>query len=180
MIPVHLIVAADNNNGIGFEGSLPWFFQKELRYFSRVTTQTFSEKKTNAVIMGKNTWNSIPNKPLKNRVNIVISTTLEDERVDVVPTVANALFKCRSNNNIESIFIIGGVGIYKEIFDMNIWSKIFLTRIDGSFECDTCFPELENIEGTLSPVKSQQEKNMGDGKIYEYKHYVIDYASIES
>jgi len=69
-----LIVAATSTNGIGKGGQLPWRLPKEMAYFARVTT-TAPEGKKNAVIMGRNTWESIPYKfkPLQKRVNIVVS-----------------------------------------------------------------------------------------------------------
>lgn len=69
-----LIVAATSTNGIGKGGQLPWRLPKEMAYFAKVTS-TAPEGKTNAVIMGRNTWESIPLKfrPLQKRTNIVIS-----------------------------------------------------------------------------------------------------------
>ena len=69
-----LIVAATSTNGIGKGGRLPWRLSKEITYFAKVTTAA-PEGKTNAVIMGRNTWKSIPSKfrPLQKRVNIVLS-----------------------------------------------------------------------------------------------------------
>ena len=69
-----LIVAATSTNGIGKGGQLPWRLPKEMAYFAKVTS-TAPEGKTNAVIMGRNTWESIPPKfqPLQRRANIVVS-----------------------------------------------------------------------------------------------------------
>ncbi len=75
MSPFTIIVAATKANGIGVNGSLPWKLSKELKYFAQVTTNA-SEGRQNAVIMGRNTWESIPKKfrPLPRRKNVVIST----------------------------------------------------------------------------------------------------------
>jgi len=69
-----LIVAATSTNGIGKGGQLPWRLPKEMAYFAKVTSAA-PEGKTNAVIMGRNTWESIPPKfkPLQRRTNIVLS-----------------------------------------------------------------------------------------------------------
>lgn len=69
-----LIVAATKTNGIGQNGGLPWRLPKEMSYFARATT-TAPEGRINAVIMGRNTWESIPKKfrPLKDRVNVVLT-----------------------------------------------------------------------------------------------------------
>lgn len=70
-----LIVAATKTNGIGQNARLPWRLPKEMAYFARVTSNAPAGSR-NAVIMGRNTWESIPAKfqPLPNRVNVVIST----------------------------------------------------------------------------------------------------------
>jgi dihydrofolate reductase len=69
-----LIVAATRAHGIGKGGTLPWRLPKEMAYFARVTTHA-PEGTMNAVVMGRNTWESIPLKfrPLRRRANIVIS-----------------------------------------------------------------------------------------------------------
>lgn len=69
-----LIVAATRTNGIGQNGSLPWQLPQEMSYFARAT-KTAPEGNVNAVVMGRNTWESIPKKfrPLKDRVNVVVS-----------------------------------------------------------------------------------------------------------
>ena len=74
MASITLIVAATLANGIGQSARLPWRLPQEMAYFARVTTAA-PEGSVNAVIMGRNTWESIPTKfrPLKDRVNVVIS-----------------------------------------------------------------------------------------------------------
>jgi dihydrofolate reductase len=69
-----IIVAATKANGIGTNNSLPWRLPKELKYFSRVTSNAVDGQQ-NAVIMGRSTWESIPkkNRPLSNRYNIILS-----------------------------------------------------------------------------------------------------------
>ena len=74
MTRLTLIVAATLQNGIGQSGRLPWRLPQEMAYFARVTT-TAPEGNVNAVIMGRNTWESIPAKfkPLQKRLNVVVS-----------------------------------------------------------------------------------------------------------
>lgn len=69
-----VVVAATSANGIGKGGQLPWRLPKEMAYFAKVTSAA-PEGKTNAVVMGRNTWDSIPPKfrPLQKRTNVVIS-----------------------------------------------------------------------------------------------------------
>jgi dihydrofolate reductase len=91
-----IIVAATRTNGIGKNGSLPWRLPKEMAYFAKVTSAA-PESDINAVIMGRNTWESIPDRfrPLKNRVNIVISRN-QDYEMSVCPrfTIERRLSTC--------------------------------------------------------------------------------------
>ena len=70
-----IIVAATKANGIGANGRLPWRLSKEMKYFAQVTSAA-PEGKQNVVVMGRNTWESIPPRfrPLAKRLNIVISS----------------------------------------------------------------------------------------------------------
>lgn len=70
-----IVVAACRNNGIGKDGKLPWSLPGDMAQFKRVTSQTVDQTKQNAVIMGRLTWNSIPDKfrPLPKRLNVILS-----------------------------------------------------------------------------------------------------------
>lgn len=74
MARLTVIVASTLNNGIGQNARLPWRLPKEMTYFKRVTTNA-PEGSMNAVVMGRNTWESIPQKfrPLDKRLNLVVS-----------------------------------------------------------------------------------------------------------
>jgi len=76
MRPFKVVVAAtEKSKGIGKEGRLPWRIKEEMEHFKQTTLQTTEEGVQNAVIMGKNTWLSIPKKyrPLAGRLNVVLS-----------------------------------------------------------------------------------------------------------
>ena len=65
----NVIVAVDSNNGIGIDNSIPWYEPDDLKHFSKITRGD----NNNAIVMGNNTWNSLPKKPLKNRDNLILS-----------------------------------------------------------------------------------------------------------
>ena len=67
---MNIVVAACKNRGIGFKNKLPWKLTKEMKYFKELTIG----EKNNAVVMGRKTWLSIPekNRPLPKRENIVL------------------------------------------------------------------------------------------------------------
>ncbi|CAD6445045.1 f7582878-b55c-4b6f-a63a-4750035e7d04 [Sclerotinia trifoliorum] len=163
-----LIVAATNKMGVGKGGGLPWTgLRKEMAYFARVTKRA-GPGKTNAVVMGRKTWESIPPKfrPLTNRANYMISRTQPSNpsEVDLGPdahsatSLTDALKKlgsrAQSNTNhedekeIDRVFIIGGGQIYKASLELKEAKRILLTRILEDFECDTYFPVELKEDGT--------------------------------
>lgn len=79
MRPVNVIVAATAAGGIGRDGKLPWDLPADMQQFREVSMATVDSKKTNAVIMGRKTWTSIPAKfrPLKGRLNVVLSSAAD-------------------------------------------------------------------------------------------------------
>jgi len=152
-----IIVAATKSNGIGQNGHLPWKLSKELKYFARVTSDA-PEGKQNAVIMGRNTWESIPTKfrPLSKRLNIVLSqnpnydlSVPSDTSVALVKDFSSSLGYAEKAN-IYRGFVIGGASLYAESLGLSPSAKasvdrILLTRIlSPEFEdCDTFMPDFQ-------------------------------------
>ncbi len=142
-----------------------------MAYFTRITSKTSIEKEglKNAVIMGRNTWFSIPEKyrPLPNRVNCVISRTLTQ-----VPSAAHFLFSSLPDSmaslslmdDIDKIFVIGGASLYTEALTMNECDKIYVTHIDEHFECDTFMPQVDMSvyhAVTLDDVPTEEQQENG-------------------
>lgn len=138
----NLIVCVDNNYGIGRNNTIPWFYSKDLQHFKKLTSE-----KNNVVIMGNNTYNSLPvkNKPLKNRINIVLTSkkiNSNNENLIYFNDIISILIYLESNKKtINNVWIIGGESIYKQFLDLHIINNIYLTKIlDQSFNCTTLFP----------------------------------------
>jgi dihydrofolate reductase len=142
----YVIAAIDENGGIGRNGKLPWRIPSELAYFKYVTTAAIRNKR-NVVIMGRNTWESIPDRfrPLPDRLNIVLSRNSEYTAPGaiVIPNLSSALAYCEKENSIDDVFVIGGAELYKEAVVHPACVAIFLTIIKGNHECDRFFPKLE-------------------------------------
>ena len=156
---ITLIVATTPSLGIGYQGSLPWkALSKDMAFFRRVTTRVpdQSEQSTmhNAVIMGRKTWESIPQKfrPLSKRVNVVVSRNLagieETEcvsRIGVTPLSASSIAEGlrmlqMREKHVGRVFCIGGAQIYNEVMKMDCAERILRTKVMEEYECDVFFP----------------------------------------
>lgn len=169
-----LIVAVDQEYGIGLNGDLPWHIPGDLKYFSQITSQTEDPNKQNAVIMGRVTWESIPSnhRPLKDRKNIILTRDSEyqnPENTELSNTLEEAINKAASNPEIESIFVIGGGRVFHEAILKPECKKIYLTEIQKDFTCDTFFPKIYDNEFKLiSDSETQAEKDIKYSfKVYE-------------
>ncbi|KAJ6519796.1 dihydrofolate reductase-like domain-containing protein [Mycena sanguinolenta] len=150
-----IIVAATKSNGIGQNSQLPWRLAKEMAYFARVTSNA-PEGASNAVIMGRNTWESIPPKfrPLKNRVNIVISRNASYDvgSAHLEGSLEAAITRMKSESQVSRGFVIGGASLYAESLALppsspvGFVDRILLTRIlFPAFEkCDVFMPDFLN------------------------------------
>lgn len=143
----YIIVAVDSAGGIGKDGTIPWRLPDEMAHFKKITTAA-SMFKRNAVIMGRKTWESIPEKfrPLADRLNIVLSRN-EGYKPGVGAMTAclldDALDYCYSRTDIEDVFVIGGAELYQEAVVHPKCRAIFLSILDKDYGCDTFFPKLE-------------------------------------
>lgn len=132
---IELISALTKNGCIGVDNTLPWGRMREdMRFFKKTTTGK-------AVIMGRKTYESLGCKPLKDRLNIVISSTLEDEyeSVKIVSSFDEAL-KVAKKAKMTPI-VIGGGRLYSETKD--VVDVMYLTAIDTITNGDTFFPEID-------------------------------------
>jgi len=147
-----IIVACDENNGIGKDNKIPWVIKEDLNNFKKITSHTNTIMNRNVVIMGRNTWESIPKnrRPLVDRINIVLTT--KDNYLET----SKDLYTCKSLSgalkhieslpycNKDNIFIIGGERIYKEAIDSELCEKLYITKIYSKFDCDKFFPSISD------------------------------------
>ena len=172
---IEMIVAYDFKNGIGYGGTMPWYLNKDLKYFSKITKSQFNNtiqnqcrpSKPNVLIMGRKTFDSLP-RLLSGRYHIVVSTQAEHLNnvneypnnvvyVQSISYIIDLLSKEYQNRmNIQNkyldhnnkIFVIGGGKIYEEFLN-NYTSKInaiYVTHVYQNYECDTFFPNLNEYK----------------------------------
>ena len=127
-----LIAAVAQNNAIGKQNTIPWKLPTDMKLF-----KSFTEGYV--VIMGRKTFESMGSKPLKNRINVVISNTLPDTPGVVVSTSVPAALE--AFRDYEKCFIIGGAGIYQEA--MPLADKLIISHVDKVVEdADAFFPTI--------------------------------------
>jgi dihydrofolate reductase len=127
---ISLIVARDRNGAIGKDNDIPWHAPEDLRAFQRETLG-------GAIIMGRNTWDSLPVKPLKNRMNIVVTRQAglaEHQAASVEEAIALA-----HEAGYRRVYGIGGAGIYAAMLPLA--QRLLVTEVDIEVVgADTFFP----------------------------------------
>jgi dihydrofolate reductase len=140
------IYAVDCNNGLSKDGIIPWHSKKDLKFFMNMT-------KNNVVIMGRNTYFSLPKRPLKDRLNIILTSKPLEFASEKSQNLSNVIFT--NNDKIYNsilnyrekyikqfpslsrdfkIFIIGGKKIYEQFIPL--CERVWVTRIKKDYSCD--------------------------------------------
>lgn len=157
---ISLIVAIDENNGIGKNNQLPWHLPADLKHFKNLTTG-------HPIIMGRKTFESI-GKALPNRRNIVISRQdgYTAEGAEVVGSLQDAFQLCPAE---EEIFILGGAQIFEH--SLALADILYLTVIHHHFQADTFFPEIDKKmwKEVESITNLPDEKNKYQYTFIKYK-----------
>lgn len=131
------IVAVDKNWGIGYNGELLERIPEDLKYFKELTDGKI-------VVMGRKTWDSLPIKPLPNRLNLVISNQPKEVlgELSIRIPMNEAKIRVALSRADEEWFIIGGESIYKEF--LPVCDRVYVTMIEKEYkDVDTYFPDLD-------------------------------------
>lgn len=164
---ISLIAAVDTNFGIGLNNKLPWGKIKEDMLFFKETTLNHT------VIMGRNTFESMGEKALPDRKNIVLTRNVlksesESENLIFINSLETALTRELLIGSRE-IFIIGGERVYNE--SMKYADRLYITHIPDNFDCDTFFPSIDKKIYNSRKIKSIEYKGK-DIDICLYKRYM--------
>ncbi|MFT9819425.1 dihydrofolate reductase [Lysinibacillus sp. NPDC056185] len=152
---ISLIVAHDNNYVIGYENGMPWHLPGDLKYFKEKTMGK-------PMIMGRKTFESI-GRPLPGRRNIVITRdeNYQADGIEVVTSFEDALALA---GDVQEIMIIGGEQIFR--LSMDIADRLYITKINHSFNGDTYFP---NYEQDFVQVSSVEPETAPEGYTFQYE-----------
>lgn len=157
-----IIVAIANNNVIGKDNKLIWHLPEDLKRFKNLTTG-------HTIIMGRKTFESL-GRVLPNRKHVILcndmALNIDDENVEVLPDIS---LLDKYINSEEENFVIGGATIYRLL--MPYAKKMYITKINQSFEGDVFFPEIKDEEWQAVSKEPglKDETNPYD---YEYINYV--------
>jgi len=160
-----MIVDVDNENGIGYRNKLLCHISEDLKYFKKMTHGK-------AIVMGLNTFLSLPKAPLPNRINIVLTTKtagFADPNIIVMHSIESVIKWAEANPEIE-VMICGGASVYEQF--MEYASKLYVTHIAHTFQADTFFPGFDDWE----PVWVQADR---ENLKHQYPHIFTIYEKIQ-
>ncbi len=155
---ISIIAAVAKNRAIGFENKLLYWLPNDLKRFKALTTG-------HTIIMGRNTFESLPKGALPNRRNVVLSrTTKELPGCEVYPTLKEALESCKPE---EDIYIIGGARVYEQAIQFA--DRLCLTEIDDTpKEADAFFPDYSDWKVDTKEAHSKDEKHAFEYAFVDY------------
>ncbi|HYW97395.1 MAG TPA: dihydrofolate reductase [Bacteroidales bacterium] len=158
---ISIIVAIAENNAIGKDNKLLWKLSDDLKRFKKITSG-------HTVIMGRRTFLSLPNGPLPNRKNIVI-TDVAGEQFGGCLMAGSIEEAMTLIDDADEAFIIGGGMVYKQFLPHA--RKIYLTRVEHIFQADTFFPSLN-----LDEWDEIQREHVEASDKNEYPHTFLVYS----
>lgn len=143
---ITLIVARARNGAIGRGNDIPWRAPEDLAFFKRETLG-------GAVVMGRRTWDSLPFKPLKDRLNLIVSATMPGEDVFATPEAAIAAAEGRG---YARVYAMGGAAIYAAMLPLA--HRLLITEVDLDVpDADTFFPDFAPQDWTRIAARPLRE-----------------------
>jgi len=162
-----IIVAMDQEWGIGKNNSLPWHLPDDLLFFKKTTNG-------HVVVMGRKNYESIPEKfrPLPNRENVVLTTNTNFKAPNC--KIFHSLNDCLTHyeqEKLQNIFFIGGGELYRQILALNIINELYITHIDGSYNADVFFPKIDLTNWKQQIITSHEKDLKHSNKFQIVKYY---------
>ena len=155
---ISIIAAVAKNRAIGFENKLIYWLPNDLKRFKALTTG-------HTIVMGRNTYLSLPKGALPNRRNVVLSTTVSEiPGCDVYSTLEAALKSCRDD---EDIYIIGGARVYEQALPLA--DRLCLTEVDDTpKEADAFFTDYSGWKIAEKELHEKDEKHAFNYAFVDY------------
>ena len=156
---VYVIAAVAQNRAIGYQNQLLYWLPNDLKNFKLLTSG-------HTIIMGRNTFESLPKGALPNRKNVVLTKqNITLEGCEVYHSLEEALSACQ---NDEKVFIIGGGKVYEQC--LGFADELILTEVNDVPEhADTFFPDYQEWKEKSREHHEKDEKHAFD---FDFVHYV--------
>lgn len=156
---ISIIAAVAKNRAIGFENKLIYWLPNDLKRFKALTTG-------HTIVMGRNTFESLPKGALPNRRNVVLSTTVKElPGCEVFPTLDAALQSCQPD---EDIYIIGGARVYEQAISKA--DRLYLTEVDDiPAQADTFFPDYSDWQVVNKEAHPKDERHAFEYAFTDYE-----------
>ena len=195
---IGIVCIHSRNYAIGYNNKLLFTLKNDMKFFKQTTIHTDDSEKKNAVLMGYNTYKSIPTKyfPLEKRVNIIISNNhykeiknniKERSLVDVFVfrNILNAIHFCSIQNTIETLFVIGGSSIYGFFIKNYLFDQMYITEISKpDIDIGNVFLpnkqdiELNFVKQFIQSYTEKQCKNHVNQETYDVTYSIYRYKAI--
>ena len=132
-----IIACINQMLSLGKDNKLLYHISSDLQNFKRITLG-------GVVIMGKKTYDSLPKKPLLNRINIVITTdkNFNADGCIVVHSIEECIELCERMYHDKNCYVIGGGSVYQQFLDRNLVDTMYITEVTDSVEGDAYFPNV--------------------------------------
>lgn len=158
---IKMIVCSDINGAIGYENKLLFNIKEDLQFFKKMTTG-------HKIVMGYNTWMSLPKKPLPNREHYILTSRndiIESENVHVIRSIEDIV----ELGKYDDIFIIGGGKLYNDMIYKGLVDEVYLTLVADSAENADTYLHLFEMSRILPYREFIQPINDGSlANIYKY------------
>ena len=160
---INLIACIDRNGGIGYQNRLLFHIKKDMERFRLLTTG-------HTIVMGRKTYDSLPNGALPNRRNIVISKQdIHLAGCEVYHSMEEALLVCQE----EEVFVIGGASIYEQT--LKLAQRLYLTIVDQTaVNVDATFPSFDKKEWKISSEEVHTEEGKNGKDSFRYTFAILE------
>ena len=156
---IKMILCCDINGGIGYKNDLLFSIDEDMKFFKETTIN-------HKIIMGYNTWLSLPKKPLPKRENYVIYDG--DEEIEGVK-VLRSFEEIKALGEIDDIFIIGGAMVYNDLVYLGMIDEAYVTIVSAFTQADK-FLDLEELNRKLPYREYIKDFKYGNVKVQLFKY----------
>ncbi|MBQ3116456.1 MAG: dihydrofolate reductase [Clostridia bacterium] len=161
------IVAVDKNWGIGKNNDLLFSIPEDMKFFRSTTLNK-------VVVMGGNTLRSFPNgNPLKNRINVVLSTRINREDC-IIARSYSELFEIIKRYESDEVFVIGGASVYREM--LPFIDEILVTKVEADGKADVFFENLDKLDNFKVIFEGEEQINNG----YKFRFTTYKNTAVKS